>query len=67
MKHAQRDVLAAVSYSLGDSPQPILDELWQALPSLRQLLTPVGYWNVVQRETWLKLFEAVSGEPFLVF
>ncbi|KAF5367921.1 hypothetical protein D9758_004363 [Tetrapyrgos nigripes] len=35
---AQRDILLALSYNLGSTPQAVLDELWRVLPSLRELV-----------------------------
>ncbi|KAF5350087.1 hypothetical protein D9756_009250 [Leucocoprinus leucothites] len=37
-EYAQRSMLGFFSYELGITPQPILDQLWIALPSLRELL-----------------------------
>ena len=42
-------------------PQSFLDELWFALPSLRDLLDFEGGWAMAQRETWERLFVAISG------
>ncbi|KAE9398618.1 hypothetical protein BT96DRAFT_723851 [Gymnopus androsaceus JB14] len=36
LEAAQRDILFALSYNLGGTPQGILDELWIALPSLQR-------------------------------
>jgi hypothetical protein len=59
---AQRDLLATFDYSLGDTPQPVMDELWNALPSLRQLLDYEGGWNHTQNQAWGRLLDAVLGE-----
>ncbi|KAJ6630280.1 hypothetical protein B0H10DRAFT_2207962 [Mycena sp. CBHHK59/15] len=64
---AQRDVLSAFSYCLGGTPQPILDELWIALPSLQQLLDFKGGWNHTQKEAWWRLFEVVAEPDVLGF
>ncbi|KAJ7144960.1 hypothetical protein C8R43DRAFT_1237719 [Mycena crocata] len=64
---AQRDVLSVFSYSLGGTPQAILDELWLALPSLQQLLQFGGGWNCAQKEAWAQLFDAVSAPDVLKF
>ncbi|KAJ7063649.1 hypothetical protein C8F01DRAFT_1133801 [Mycena amicta] len=64
---AQRDVLSGISYRVGDSPQLLLDELWTALPSLRELLHFDGGWNYVQKETWSKLFNAILEPDILKF
>jgi hypothetical protein len=61
-KTSQRDIFASFSYSLGTTPQAVLDELWVALPSLRQLFDYNGGWNCVTKETWWRLFEAVLGQ-----
>lgn len=60
---AQRDLLTALDFTLGGSPQAIVDELWEALPSLRELFVGrrMQFWQVAQRETWLLLFEAIQG------
>jgi hypothetical protein len=43
-----------------------LDELWIALPSLRQLLEFKNGWKFAQKQTWWRLFDAVAGaEPLL--
>lgn len=62
MQIAQRDVLSAFTYHVGETPQPILDELWIALPSLQQLLQFKGGWNYTQKEVWRRLFDAISGK-----
>ncbi|TFK21690.1 hypothetical protein FA15DRAFT_681990 [Coprinopsis marcescibilis] len=59
LETAQRDVLSALSYSVGVSPQPVLDEVWRALPSLRELLHFEGGWNGVQKEVWLRLYDLI--------
>ncbi|KAF8057490.1 hypothetical protein FPV67DRAFT_566023 [Lyophyllum atratum] len=72
---AHRDVLSALKWRLGDTPQALLLELWEALPGLRRLFGRDGDregdcdhdqelepgWNCVQRETWRVLFAAVRG------
>lgn len=62
LETAQRDIFSAFSYSLGVTPQPIMDELWIALPSLRYLLDFRGGWNFTQKETWWRLFQAIRGD-----
>ncbi|KAJ6546814.1 hypothetical protein B0H19DRAFT_1162614 [Mycena capillaripes] len=64
---AQQDVLAVFGYRLGGTPQPILDELWIALPSLRQLLEFKNGWKFAQKETWWRLFDAVAAPDVLKF
>ncbi|KAF5382838.1 hypothetical protein D9757_007331 [Collybiopsis confluens] len=67
LEAAQRDILLGLSYSLGGTPQAILDDLWIALPSLRELLSFAGGWDLVLQETWLVLFEAVREPEIVVF
>ncbi|KAF8874399.1 hypothetical protein CPB84DRAFT_579837 [Gymnopilus junonius] len=38
LETAQRDILSLFDWRLGVTPQPVMDELWLALPSLRNLL-----------------------------
>ncbi|KAJ7932675.1 hypothetical protein B0H13DRAFT_2307352 [Mycena leptocephala] len=64
---AQRDVLEVFAYRLGGTPQPILDELWIALPSLRQLLEFKNGWKFAQKQTWWRLFDAVAAPDVLKF
>lgn len=63
LESAQRDVLASSAYvlSAGD-PQPFMDELWLALPTLRALLAWHGAWDAVETEAWARLFWAIAGE-----
>nr|GAT54434.1 predicted protein [Mycena chlorophos] len=67
LETAQKDVLSGLNYRLGSSPQLLLDELWQALPSLRELLNFDGAWNYAQKETWSKLFNALLEPDVLKF
>ncbi|KAJ7272791.1 hypothetical protein C8J57DRAFT_259459 [Mycena rebaudengoi] len=67
LESAQRDVLATFDYSLGDTPQPVMDELWNALPSLRQLLDYEGGWNHAQNQAWGRLLDAVLEPDVLRF
>jgi hypothetical protein len=50
-----------LNFNLGDTPQAILDEIWQGLSMLRQALHFRGGWFIAQNEAWLQLFEAVAG------
>ncbi|TFK63164.1 hypothetical protein BDN72DRAFT_882234 [Pluteus cervinus] len=59
LEFSQRSVFAAMSYTLGLTPQNYLDELWDALPALRELLNYSRGWDCVQRETWCLLYEAL--------
>ncbi|KAF7353812.1 hypothetical protein MVEN_01066700 [Mycena venus] len=67
VKVAQRDVLEVFKFRLGGTPQPILDELWIALPSLQQLLEFQNGWKFAQKETWWRLFDAVAEPDVLKF
>ncbi|KAF7298464.1 hypothetical protein MKEN_01371500 [Mycena kentingensis (nom. inval.)] len=67
LETAQRDILSATRYRIGDSPQLLIDELWNALPSLRDLLNFAGGWNYTQRIAWAKLFSAVIEPDVLKF
>jgi hypothetical protein len=60
-KYAQRKLLDVFSYHLGVTPQPFLDQIWIALPPLRELLKFDGAWNQVQKETWKILFQCLYG------
>ncbi|KAG6907724.1 hypothetical protein DXG01_007581 [Tephrocybe rancida] len=77
---AHRDLLAALAFRLGDTPQALLIELWEALPALRALLSGLHpgerggeegdaqrEWNLVLRETWRGLFAAVCEHDVLRF
>jgi len=61
-QYAQHTMLDTFSYELGITPQPILDQLWIALPSLRELFGFAGGWNQVKKETWRYLFTYLSSE-----
>jgi hypothetical protein len=60
-KNAHRDVLSALEYRLGVTPQPLMDELWCALPSLRVLLDFENGWKNAMKNAWLVLFDALEG------
>ncbi|KAF4565396.1 hypothetical protein EYR36_001967 [Pleurotus pulmonarius] len=55
----ERDLLSAFSFQLGGSPQLLLDQLWIALPSLRQALDFTGGWVYARKSTWGCLYEAL--------
>ncbi|KAF7416335.1 hypothetical protein PC9H_002600 [Pleurotus ostreatus] len=59
LEASQRDLLSAFSFQLGSSPQLLLDQLWMALPSLRQVLDFTGGWTYAQKLTWECLYEAL--------
>ncbi|KAL0945252.1 hypothetical protein HGRIS_000762 [Hohenbuehelia grisea] len=67
LEAATRDVIEAFSGYLGDSPQPILDEVWLALPSLRQMLNFEGGWVRARKDVWGRLLEAVREPDVLRF
>ncbi|KIM88073.1 hypothetical protein PILCRDRAFT_269974 [Piloderma croceum F 1598] len=64
---SQREILEAFSFSLRghNTPQPIMDEVYLALPSLRALLGFKGGWEDAKREAWKRLLRAVS-EPDII-
>ncbi|KZT00176.1 uncharacterized protein LAESUDRAFT_666682, partial [Laetiporus sulphureus 93-53] len=65
---AHRDVLYALSYSVGSvTPGMYMQELWEALPSLRQALGFDNGWKIAQEETWAILLEAMMQPDVLRF
>ncbi|KAF9484596.1 hypothetical protein BDN70DRAFT_797408 [Pholiota conissans] len=62
LESAHRDVLSAFDYMLGVTPQPMMDELWFALPSLRGLLDFSSGWKDAMTDAWARLFVALD-EP----
>jgi hypothetical protein len=58
----QKDILEAFRLNLGDTPQCLIDDLWKALPSLREM-HPDPWWNIVQRELWMNLFDMLLSKP----
>ncbi|KAJ3829298.1 hypothetical protein F5880DRAFT_503157 [Lentinula raphanica] len=67
LEAAQRDILFTTSYNLGSTPQAILDDLWIALPTLRELLSFDQGWSLVLQETWLILYETVRDPEIMEF
>ncbi|KAK0439500.1 uncharacterized protein EV420DRAFT_1170711 [Desarmillaria tabescens] len=67
LEDAQTDLLSALDYVLGGTPVGVLDDLWEALPSLRDLfhsdLDDDKEWDFVLRETWRSLMICILG-PF---
>jgi len=59
LQSAHRDVLSAFDYKLGITPQPVMDELWLALPSLRELLGFEEGREKVIAGTWSRLFQSL--------
>ncbi|KAJ7593075.1 hypothetical protein C8J56DRAFT_930327, partial [Mycena floridula] len=66
-EEAQRDVLDAFCFNLGGTPQLILDEIWDAMPALQRALGDEYWWNILQREIWMLLFDAVIQPGMLKF
>ncbi|KAG7440344.1 uncharacterized protein BT62DRAFT_910846, partial [Guyanagaster necrorhizus] len=64
---AQADLLSAVGYVLGGTPVGVLDELLDALPSLRELFPDEGEWSWVLRETWRSLMICILEPDILNF
>lgn len=58
---AHRDIMSSLEYNFGGTPQALLDELWDAIPSLRELMIDMKWWHVVVRETWIVLLSALMG------
>ncbi|KAF8151493.1 hypothetical protein B0H34DRAFT_130897 [Crassisporium funariophilum] len=65
LEASQRDILCVFDYSLGVTPQPVMDELWLALGSLRDLLHFEGGWQKAMEDAWWGLFDAVCGNNFI--
>ncbi|KAF8547513.1 hypothetical protein OG21DRAFT_1501533 [Imleria badia] len=64
---AQRDILYTFEFQLGScTPQDVMDELWNALPTLRRETVPVG-WAVVQSVTWEMLFKSLLEPDMLQY
>jgi hypothetical protein len=57
-----RMLLSAFEYDVGgSSPHAYMSELWQALPTLRALLSFDGGWDATQDAVWDVLLEAIEG------
>ncbi|PBK68116.1 hypothetical protein ARMSODRAFT_958620 [Armillaria solidipes] len=71
LEDAQADLLSALGYVLGGTPVGILDELWEALSSLRELFPSCpdngGEWDLVLRETWRSLMICILEPDILSF
>ncbi|KIJ19578.1 hypothetical protein PAXINDRAFT_96863 [Paxillus involutus ATCC 200175] len=69
LERSQRDILHALQFTLGScTPQDVLDELWNALPTLRKAIAPIpDGWTAIQRKIWEKLFEAVLEPDMLQY
>lgn len=65
LEHSQRDVLDVLAYRIGSAtPGAFMEELWNALPTLRILVGFDGGWEGVQKEAWAILCGALHGEVF---
>ncbi len=65
LETAQRDVLEAVTYRVGSAtPGAFMEELWNALPTLRRLVRFDGGWDAVQEEAWVILNDALQRESY---
>ncbi|KAK0432368.1 hypothetical protein EV421DRAFT_1849199 [Armillaria borealis] len=71
LEDAQADLLSALGYVLGGTPVGVLDELWKALPSLRELFPSCpdngGEWDLALRETWRSLMICILEPDILSF
>ncbi|KAF9808129.1 hypothetical protein IEO21_07965 [Rhodonia placenta] len=68
LETAHRDILYALSYSIGSvTPLAYMQELWLALPSLRKLLAFDDGWSIAQEEAWAILLEALMQPDALRF
>ncbi|KAF9244440.1 hypothetical protein BU15DRAFT_71427 [Melanogaster broomeanus] len=69
LESSQRDILHALTFTLGScTPQAVLDELWNALPTLRKAIAQIQEgWTAVQGRTWDKLFEALLEPDMLQY
>ncbi|RDX40830.1 hypothetical protein OH76DRAFT_1365616 [Lentinus brumalis] len=66
LETAQRDVLEAVTYRVGSAtPGAFMEELWNALPTLRRLVRFDGGWDAVQEEAWVILNDALQQPEVL--
>ncbi|THH20768.1 hypothetical protein EUX98_g8516 [Antrodiella citrinella] len=68
LEAAQRDVFSSFSYCIGSvTPGAYIQELWDALPSLRQLLSFKGACEAVKRAAWEILYDALFELSYLKF
>ncbi|KAI0342896.1 hypothetical protein BDW22DRAFT_1484438 [Trametopsis cervina] len=68
LEAAQRDLFSALSHCLGsNTPAAYIDELWNALPSLRSLVTSRGNWEVTKFETWELLYDTLLDSSYLLY
>ncbi|KAI1792395.1 hypothetical protein LXA43DRAFT_339367 [Ganoderma leucocontextum] len=68
LENAQRDVLEALSYRIGSAtPGAFMEELSEALPTLRKLVGFDGGWDGVQKKAWDVLCDALQQQDLLRF
>ena len=61
LENAQRDILEALSYRVGGTtPGAFMEELWEALPTLRRLVGFDAGWDGVQGKAWDVLCDALQ-------
>ncbi|KDR71613.1 hypothetical protein GALMADRAFT_143867 [Galerina marginata CBS 339.88] len=59
LETAHRDILGTFDYRLGVTPQPVMDQLWFSLSSLRTLLHFDGGWACAMRRSWTCLYDCL--------
>ena len=68
LESAQRDVLEAIAYRVGSAtPGAFMEELWDALPTLRRLVCFEDGWDAIQEEAWEILKDALQRESGSIF
>jgi len=68
LEAAQREVLTNFNFCIGSiTPGAYIQELWDALPSLRELLSFKGAYEAVQRAAWEILYDALFELSYLKF
>ncbi|KAJ3507532.1 hypothetical protein NLJ89_g6247 [Agrocybe chaxingu] len=67
LETTHRDILSALDYTLGVTPQLLMDELWFALPSLQALLDFEGGWQSAMADAWRFLFDALKEPDVLKY
>ncbi|KAI0664175.1 hypothetical protein C8Q70DRAFT_905402 [Cubamyces menziesii] len=68
LESAQRDVLEALGYQVGNAtPGAFMAELWLALPPLRRLVGFDEGWERVQEHAWEVLCEAIQQAEVLLY
>ncbi|CAA7264492.1 unnamed protein product [Cyclocybe aegerita] len=67
LETTHRDILSALDYTLGVTPQLLMDELWFSLPSLQALLDFDGGWPSAMADAWRFLFDALKEPDILKY